>query len=89
MISRINSYERETIHVLFLVHELDICFGKGRASISRLAEMKHFWHELIAVALHSEAVMTPFNRTVGSLMGKKYWEKEKVTLKSEMGRLVE
>jgi len=31
----------ETKDVLLLVHELDMCFGEERASISRLAEMRH------------------------------------------------
>lgn len=53
-----------------------MCFGKERASISRLAEMRHFGHELINVALHTEAVMAPFCLFIE----KKYWEKEKVTL---------
>ena len=39
--------------------------------VSRLAEMRHFWHELINVALYSEAVMAPFCHTVGSAYGEK------------------
>lgn len=46
-----------------------MCFGKERASISRLAKMKHFWHELIKVALYSEAVTAPFCHTVESAYG--------------------
>lgn len=63
---RIEIYERERKDGLLLAHELDSCFGKERASISRLAEMRHFWHELINIALYSEAVTVPFSHTVKS-----------------------
>lgn len=51
--------------------ELDMCFEKERAYISRLAEMRHFWHELVNVALYSEAVTAHFCNTVGSAYGEK------------------
>lgn len=53
------SHNRETKDVLLLIHELGLCLAKERVSVSRLVEMRHFWHEFINVALHSEAVTAP------------------------------
>lgn len=59
LISRMKNHKRETKDVLLLLCELDLCFPKERASVSGLAEMRHFWHEFINVALLREAVTVP------------------------------
>lgn len=70
LISRMKSHKRETKDILLLIRELELYFAKERASGSRLAEMRHFWHEFINVALHSEAVTAPSCYRTSSAYGR-------------------